>query len=314
MKVDWIYYLKEFYQTNMPIGEILSLGSAITWGISVSLFKIIGNTISPYVLNPLKNTIGTILFIITCLMFTDSSVINKLSISESLILALSGVIGITIADVLFLRSLNILGTSRSAILNTIYSPVVIILAYFILGETLTLIHIFGGLLILGSIFYLSINPEKNNPKNINQGLVLGLIAYTLMAVGIIIIKPILTNFSHSIDAQLWIILYRLIPGTLLSYITLYVMQTKNQIIFQLSNRKVWPIILIGSFLGTYVGFAMWIVGMAKTSASIASILNQTSTIFIAFFGWMILKESFSKKMMVSFLIAIIGAFIIIINP
>ena len=297
----------------MPIGEILSLGSAITWGISVSLFKIIGNTVSPYILNPLKNTIGTILFIITCLLYTDYSVISELSLGDSLLLAFSGVIGITIADVLFLKSLNILGTSRSSILNTIYSPVVIILAYFILDETLTLIHIFGGILILGSIFYLSVNPEKNEIQNINQGLILGVIAYSLMAVGIIIVKPILTTFSNSIDAQIWIILYRLIPGTLLSYLTMSIMVDKKKIISQLSNRKVWPIILLGSFLGTYVGFAMWIIGMAKTTASIASILNQTSTIFIAFFGWLILKEKFSIRMMVCFLIAIIGAFIIITN-
>jgi len=229
------------------------------------------------------------------------------------LLAFSGVIGITIADVLFLKSLNILGTSRSSILNTIYSPVVIILAYFILDETLTLIHIFGGILILGSIFYLSVNPEKNEIQNINQGLILGVIAYSLMAVGIIIVKPILTTFSNSIDAQIWIILYRLVPGTLLSYLTMSIMVDKKKIISQLSNRKVWPIILLGSFLGTYVGFAMWIIGMAKTTASIASILNQTSTIFIAFFGWLILKEKFSIRMMVCFLIAIIGAFIIITN-
>ena len=59
---------------------------------------------------------------------------------------------------------------------------------------------------------------------------------------------------------------------------------KKEIILQLSNKKIWPIILLGSFLGTYVGFAMWVIGMAKTSTSIASILNQTSTIFIAFLG------------------------------
>ena len=56
---------------------------------------------------------------------------------------------------------------------------------------LTLIHIFGGTLILGSIFYLSLDPNKSNAQNINQGLFLGIIAYTLMAVGIIIVKPIL---------------------------------------------------------------------------------------------------------------------------
>ena len=298
----------------MLLGEILSLGSAITWGISVSLFKIIGNSVSPYILNPLKNTIGTILFILTTLLISDISAVNALSTNEALILALSGIIGITIADVLFLISLNILGTSRSAIINTIYSPMVIMLAYFILDESLTLADIVGGLMILLSILYLSFNQEKSNISNLNKGLIIGILAYSLMALGIIMVKPILNRFSNSIEMQLWIIIFRLIPGTLLSYITMSFMMTKKEIILQLSNKKIWPIILLGSFLGTYVGFAMWVIGMAKTSASIASILNQTSTIFIAFFGWLILKETFSRKMMICFFISIIGAFIIIIAP
>ena len=298
----------------MLLGEILSLGSAITWGISVSLFKIIGNSISPYILNPLKNTIGTILFVLTTLLVSDISAVNSLSTNETLILALSGIIGITIADVLFLISLNILGTSRSAIINTIYSPMVIMLAYFILNESLTFADIVGGLMILLSILYLSFNQEKSNINNLNKGLIIGILAYSLMALGIIIVKPILNRFAHSIEMQLWIIIFRLIPGTLLSYITMSFMMKKKEIILQLSNKKIWPIILLGSFLGTYVGFAMWVIGMAKTSASIASILNQTSTIFIAFFGWLILKETFSRKMMICFFISIIGAFIIIIAP
>ena len=91
----------------MPIGEILSLGSAIIWGFSVSLFKIIGNTVSPYILNPVKNTIGTILFLLTCFFVGSNHFIYPLSMNEYLIIGLSGVIGITIADVLFLQSLNI---------------------------------------------------------------------------------------------------------------------------------------------------------------------------------------------------------------
>ena len=298
----------------MLLGEILSLGSAITWGVSVSLFKIIGNSVSPYILNPLKNTIGTILFVLTTLLISDISAVNALSTNEALILALSGIIGITIADVLFLISLNILGTSRSAIINTIYSPMVIMLAYFILDESLTFADIVGGLMILLSILYLSFNQEKSNISNLNKGLIIGILAYSLMALGIIMVKPTLNRFSNSIEMQLWIIIFRLIPGTLLSYITMNFMMKKKEIILQLSNKKIWPIILLGSFLGTYVGFAMWVIGMAKTSASIASILNQTSTIFIAFFGWLILKETFSRKMMICFFISIIGAFIIIIAP
>ena len=214
--------LTSLLEGNMPginaLGEILSLGSAVTWGISVSLFKIIGNSVSPYILNPLKNTIGTILFILTTLLISDISAVNSLSTNETLILALSGIIGITIADVLFLISLNILGTSRSSIINTIYSPMVIMLAYFILDESLTFADVIGGLMILLSILYLSFNQEKSNINNLNKGLLIGILAYSLMALGIIMVKPILNRFSNSIEMQLWIIVFRLIPGTLLSYV------------------------------------------------------------------------------------------------
>ena len=88
----------------MPIGELLSLGSAIIWGLSVSLFKIIGNTISPYILNPLKNTIGTILFIITCIFVGNNPLVYELNTNEYILIIVSGVIGFTIADVLFLLS------------------------------------------------------------------------------------------------------------------------------------------------------------------------------------------------------------------
>ena len=60
--------------------------------------------------------------------------INELDQIDFMILILSGIIGITIADVLFLNSLNILGTCKCAILNTIYTRSVIMLGYFFLVE------------------------------------------------------------------------------------------------------------------------------------------------------------------------------------
>ena len=91
--------------------------------------------------------------------------------------------------------------------------------------------------------------------------------------------------------QLWIIVFRLIPGTLIvCNHELY--DKEKEIILQLSNKKIWPIILLGS-CGNLLDLQCGI-GMAKTSASIASILSQTSTIFIIF-GWLILKKHFTKN-------------------
>ena len=129
-----------------PIGEILSLASAMIWGISVSIFKIIGEQISPFLLNPIKNTIGTICFVLVC-VFLDNPLSSGLINSRDLmILIVSGIIGIGIADIMFLYSLNIVGTTRSAILNTVYSPTVVFLAYIFLNEHLSLSQFIGGAL------------------------------------------------------------------------------------------------------------------------------------------------------------------------
>ena len=69
-------------------------------------------------------------------------------------------------------------------------------------------------MILLSILYLSFNQEKSNINNLNKGLLIGILACSLMALGIIMVKPILNRFSNSIEMQLWIIVFRLIPGTL----------------------------------------------------------------------------------------------------
>ena len=74
----------------------------------------------------------------------------------------------------------------------------------------------------------------------------------------------------------------------------------------------WKYLLLGSFLGRFIGLSIWLLGMANTTASVASLLNQTSTFFIAIFGWLIVKEQISTKMWVAIAIAMTGTYIILL--
>ena len=143
------------------LGEICSLLSAVFWALAIIIFKKIGDRVSPMVINPVKSIIGFILFILTCIILGIPLVPNaQFSNTDLLILAISGIIGIGIADIIFLHSLNILGAGISAIVDTVYSPFVILFAFILLEESLTAIQLLGGTLIIGSVLFASIKIQN----------------------------------------------------------------------------------------------------------------------------------------------------------
>ena len=296
-----------------PIGEILSLASAMVWGLSVSIFKIIGEKVSPFLLNPIKNTIGTICFMLVC-AFLDNPLSNGLiDFRDLMVLMVSGIIGVGIADIMFLYALNIVGTTRIAILNTVYSPTVVFLAYIFLNESLSLPQFIGGALVLFAIIFSTRNNKGEiTSTNYNWGMLIGFLAVILMGLAIVITKPVLDKTNGAVDAQMWIILYRLLPGLVFSYFVMSYKMGPKEIVNQLSIRWLWKYLFLGSFLGTFIGLSLWLLGMANTTASVASLLNQTSTFFIALFGWLIVKEQISTKMWLAIAIAMTGTYVILL--
>ena len=187
--------------TAIPyMGEICSLLSAIFWALAIIIFKKIGDRVSPMVINPVKSIIGLLLFILTCLIMGVPLMPNsQFSNTDLFILSISGIIGIGIADIIFLHSLNILGAGISAIVDTVYSPFVILFAFILLGESLTFTQLIGGALIIGSVLYAS-TKIQNIPvdrKQFKLGILYGIGSIAMMAFGIVIIKPILNTVSDN---------------------------------------------------------------------------------------------------------------------
>jgi drug/metabolite transporter (DMT)-like permease len=82
------------------------------------------------------------------------------------------------------------------------------------------------------------------------------------------------------------------------------------IINSLWSRHNWYYTLTGSFLGAYLAMFIWIAGIKYTQASIASALNQTSTIFIFIFAGLILKEPMTLRRALGIGLAFAGAVLV----
>ncbi|MDP8289127.1 MAG: EamA family transporter, partial [Candidatus Electryonea clarkiae] len=114
------------------LGEILALSAAVVWSIAVILFKKAGETVHPLSLNLFKNTVGFVLLIPTILIVGKGS-IQDISLYYYLLFIASGILGIGISDTLFFHSLNMLGASRSAVVDLLYSPFIISLSILWIG-------------------------------------------------------------------------------------------------------------------------------------------------------------------------------------
>ena len=257
------------------LGEILSIICAIVWGLAVVFFRKSGEQVHPLALNTFKNLVAAILFIPTMIIFGQTLAL-PVSHNTYIMMLVSGALGIGIGDTLLFMSLNLLGAGLTGIVICMYSPLIICLSVIFLGETLTLLQISGALLIVSAILVATIEKQKK-PIARNKlflGTVLGVLASAAMAVGIVMIKPLLNE-----SPLLWATQIRLFGGIIALGIIVLLFPRRRMIYDSLVSTKKWTYTISGSVIGAYLAMIIWLGGMKYTQASVASALNQTSKLF-----------------------------------
>jgi drug/metabolite transporter (DMT)-like permease len=291
----------------MPyLGEIFAFVTAMVWASAVILFKKSGETVHPVALNFFKNLLAMVLLIPTIYLF-DGWIFKGFTSDEILLLLASGALGIGIADTLFFMSLNLLGAGLAAIVDCLYSPSIIFLAFLWLGEALTGLQIVGVVMIISAVLTITRADKSGliSRRNLLLGILWGVLAMFTMAVGIIMIKPLLDR-----SALLPLTEIRLFGGGIILALVFIFHPQRRKIATPHLTRRGWTYLLTGSFLGAYCALILWLAGMKYTQASIAAALNQTSNIFIFIFAALFLKERITGRRMVGILLGVAGAFIV----
>jgi drug/metabolite transporter (DMT)-like permease len=220
---------------------------------------------------------------------------------------LSGIVGIAIGDSLLFASLNKLGAGLTGIVVCMYSPFIICLSVLFLGETLTLLQILGAILIIAAVMTATIEKQKKifDNKQIVIGIALGIVASAGMAAGVIIMKPIINEAP-----LLWATEIRLLGGIVALGLIFLFYPRRRSLANSLLKTNKCSYTISGSLVGAYLAMIVWLGGMKYTQASVASALNQTSTIFILIFAGIILKEPLNARRIFSIIMAFIGTLLV----
>lgn len=295
--------------TSIPyFGEILSLITAALWSLSVILYKKSGETVHPLGLNIFKSSFAFLLLVPTT-MLLGVPLFPPLSSHIYTVTILSGLLGIGVADTVFFKSLNMIGAGRTAVVEASYAPFVILLSTVFLSEHLSVGQGIGSALIVGAVLfatYTTSEREGKLPRNVLiVGVLLGLLASGLMAVGMVLIKPVLDGQS-----LYWFTIWRLVGGLSVIGIQLAFHPKRRQVLDSIMVRRGWPFMIAGAFFGQYITLITWLGGMKYTQASIAGVLNQTSTVFTFIFAAVMLREPVTRRRLGAIGLAAVGVFLV----
>lgn len=293
------------------IGQACALGTAISWAMAVVLFKRAGERVPPLLLNLFKNVVGVLLLLITLAVLGERwSTLAPFTWGEILLLMVSGILGIAIADTIFFHALNRCGVGLMSIVDCSYSPCVLFFSFLLLHERLTWYHALGGALVVAGVFTASRHdpPAGRTRREIAAGVGLGVFSMALMAYGIVLAKPILDGRGFPL---FWGTTIRMVAGTAALGLMLALRGQWRQCRVLFTPSGTWWTTVPASVLGAYISMVLWVGGFKYTSAGIAAILNQTSVVFALLLATVILHERLSRRKLLAVTLALSGVAIIL---
>ena len=291
------------------MGKGFALMCAFSWGVAVILFSHAGKRMRPVSLNLYKTTVTTIFLLLIMVIWRIPFFPPGLASSDWVIIALTGFLGITIADSLFFYCLNLLGAGMAAIVDCLYSPMVLLLSWIVLKDRLTGGKLAGVVLVVAAILSASYTPRKRSPKGGRMllGILAGALAMGLMALSIVLMKPILNRTSF-----LWVTELRLVTALLFLLLQLYFHRERKSLFKEALTPGNWAHAFPGALMGNVIAMTLWVAAFKYTDVTSAAILNQTSTIFIVILAAVFLQEKFTIQRLVATVLAFAGSLMVII--
>ncbi len=295
------------------MGEIAALSASAFWAMASIIFSRLGKTISALALNWLKCIIALGLMLIVLVLLEGTFWPRGLSPMETGLLAISGLVGLTVGDTVFFGALNRLGARRTLLFAALAPPMTSLMAVPVLGEPLGMPLIVGMTLTMGGVVWviserhsggdhLEIRHDDGRmTSSMKWGIAMAVGAAFCQALG-----NVLTKLGGSQITALEISIVRLAFGVLGLTILVGLAGRLVGTLASMKRPKTAMMVVSATFLGTFLGIWLMNAGLRYTYVGIASTLSSTSPIFILPLAYIFDKERLTLRSVGGALVAVAG--------
>lgn len=291
----------------MPFfGELAALGTSLCWSGGSTLFAYAGRRIGSYNVNKLRLLMAAFYLCLFLLLRFGKLFPTGLSGHALFYLSLSGIIGLSLGDTFYFRSLVILGARKGALLGSLAPVMTVAIAFIMIGERLSFMAMSGVLVTLAGVSWVTTETkdEKLDHREGSKltGVLMGVAAAAGQALGLVLAKegmgasfePMSATFIRMLSASvaLWLVAAA---------------RKEIAITFKtLADTKAARALLGAAFLGPTIGVWLSLVAVQNTQAGIAAAIMGTYPVIIIPLTMIVHKDRPTYRSVLGTIIAVAG--------
>ena len=227
----------------------------------------------------------------------------------------SGIIGIFLGDTLLFIALQKIGPRRNNILFSLAAPFTVILNIIFLNEIMSTMNLIGCIIVFcGVVVAIAYGNSKDKNHrwevvegNLYLGVSLGIGAALCQAIGLIMMKPILTMGADPIASAALRTAISFVFLAFTFFLNYKIFNTKTNLSFKIVGQSI-----LSGFLGMALGMSLLLIALKYADAGIVATLSSTSPIMILFLIWLLTKKIPTIGAWIGTVLAIIGSGLIFI--
>jgi drug/metabolite transporter (DMT)-like permease len=261
-------------------GELAALTTAICWSFGTILFGYAGRRVGSFVINTIRITLAALLLAVGNLLIEGQILPASCDYHQLLILAISGIIGLTIGDGCYFKSLMILGPRISSLMTASAPIFAVIVAWVFLDQELGMLDLLGIALTLVGIGWVILERNRNSfgsqagPKAL--GYLLGICGSLAQAVALTMAKVGMGDNIPPLNASF----VRMVSATAAIWIIVFATGRLSSIRQALWDGKAMAAIGAAALIGPFFGIWLSLLSVQYTKIGIASTLMATTPLFI----------------------------------
>lgn len=308
---------KNLIMTGPYFGEIAALLTAVFWTATSMSFESAGKKVGSLAVNLIRLVIA--FFIYAAVNYFRRGMVLPLDAGAErwAWLALSGLVGFVIGDLLLFQSFVVVGARIAMLIMALTPPITAFVSWLMLGEVLSPMNWLGMFVTLSGISIVILKREKRNPdtkarRKITttyslKGILLAFGGAVGQGVGLVLSKKGMGDYDAFAASQI-----RVITGMFGFAILFVFARYYGKVWKALQHGPAMQRIALGSFFGPFLGVSFSLLAIQHTQAGIAATIMSIVPVLIIPPAILIFKEKVNWKEIIGAIITVGGVAIFFI--
>lgn len=295
--------------TNIHLGELAALSTAICWTISPIAFQAAGEKIGSLSVNFIRLAVAFFLIGIFTLFTRGMFLPLDATAANWEWLFLSGLVGFVIGDFFLFQAYVEIGSRIAMLIMSIAPPITALIGFLVMGERLTAMDMLGMLITVGGIAAVILvrgsDEKKLKFSHPLKGLLYAFIGALCQAVGLVLSKFGMGSYNPFAATQI-----RIISAIIGFAIIITASRKWDNLIESLRNNRAMLYTSIGAFFGPFIGVSLSLLAVQYIPTGIVSTITSIAPVLIIPCSIIIFKERVSFKEILGAVITITGVAIL----